>query len=211
MITIRSGKMVIPEDERFVGFEGDHLGNTVRFVIPEPGDYNGRYSLCLRFDDDTVREVPLNKEMSGSNLNLIWNIRSEHLLKAGVVMAQVKYVDMENVVRHSTCDYFVAADGADRADDNENEFVTRAENEEMMTAFLDRIRASAPFIGEDNRWYYYDAASDDYIGSERSVVTVDSEFIPNSVNPVQSRVVKDYVDTELASKLGDVETLLSAI
>lgn len=200
MITIQSGKLTIPEEERFVGFEGDHLGSEKRFVIPQTGDINGRYSLCLRFDDDSVREIPLDKEIQSGELDLIWRIRSEHLLKSGIVMGQVKYVDMNDVVKHSTCDYFIVAGGADLADESENDYVTRKENEEMMTTFLNRIRASAPYIGEDNRWYYYDAASDAYVGSLDPVIFVDSEMISGSTHAVQSRAIQQYVSSGLAAK-----------
>ena len=137
MITIQSGKLTIPEEDRFVGFAGDNLGNSKSIVLPGHGQDSCSYTLCLRFDDDSVRVIPLTKSLSGSDLVLTWNIQSAHLLKAGIVMAQVKSVDSDDVILHTSCDYFIIANSAELAGDGETEYVVREELEERFDSLLD--------------------------------------------------------------------------
>lgn len=203
MITIQSGKMTIPEEDRFVGFAGDNSGNSKTFVIPGRGNDSGVFSLCLRFDDDSVRVIELTKSLIGSDLNLIWQIRSEHLLKSGIVMAQVKSVDPFNTVRHSTCDYFLVADGAGPDEDTGASYVTREEIEERLSAFTDRVSGHTPYIGEDDYWYLYDASADTFVRSVKAIpdIAVDSAMIPGSTNPVQSCAIKSFVESGLDEKV----------
>ncbi len=203
MITIQSGKLLIPEEDRFVGFAGDNLGNTKEFVLPDRGMDYARYTLCLRFDDESVRVIPLEKYMRGSDLVLTWSIQSAHLSRAGIVMAQVKSVDSDDVIQHTTCDYFIVAQSADHTDDGgEESYVTRDEVEERLSDFLEQIASRAPYIGEDGYWYFYDVESDSYIRGQKAMadVTVDDAMIQGSVNPVQSRVIKAFVENALDTK-----------
>lgn len=137
MITIQAGKLTIPEEDRFVGFAGDNLGNSKTFVLPDRGSDSGSYTLCLRFDDDSVRAIPLLKSLSGSDLILTWNIQKTHLSKAGVVMAQLKSVDSDDVILHTSCDYFIVANSAELADDGSPEYIVREELEERLSSILD--------------------------------------------------------------------------
>ncbi len=200
MITIQSGKLIIPEEDRFVGFAGDNLGNIKRFVLPGHGSDNGSYTLCLRFDDDSVRTIVLEKSLSGSDLVLTWNILSAHLLKAGIVMAQIKSVDSDDVILHTSCDYFIVAESADA--DGELEYVLRDELEERMTAFLGQIRDSAPYIGEDGYWYVYDIESDSFVrdACATAQITIDDALTAGGVNPVKGGAIKAYVDSGLGAK-----------
>ena len=209
MITIRSGKLQIPEEDRFVGFAGDNLSNSKSFVLPSHGSDNGSYTLCLRFDDDSVRVIPLTKSLSGADLVLTWDIHASHLLKAGIVMAQVRSVDSDDVILHSSCDYFIVADSAELSDDSGSEYVPREELEERLTAFLERFRESAPYIGDDDYWYTYDALTDSYVRGVRATasITVDSSMIPGSVNPVQSSAIRSFVESGLDTKVSKTTTV----
>ena len=202
MITIRSGKLIIPEEDRFVGFAGDNLGHSKQFVLPDSGSDNKSYTLCLRFDDDSVRVIPLTKSLSEGDLILTWNIMASHLLKAGVVMAQIKSVGSDDVIRHSSCDYFIVADSAELAD-GDAEYVLRDEFEERMTAILDRLRESAPYIGEDGYWYVYDIETDSFVRSVSATahITVDKVLTTGSLNPVQGGAIKAYIDSGFSSKV----------
>ena len=142
MITIQSGKLIIPEEDRFVGFAGDNLVNMKRIVLPDHEAGSGSYTLCLRFDDDSVRVIPLEKSVSGSDLVLTWNIRKSHLLKPGIVMAQVKSVDSDDVVLHTICDYFISAGSAELSEDGAPEYVAREELEERLSEFVKRSAAA---------------------------------------------------------------------
>ncbi len=212
MITIQSGKLIIPEEDRFVGFAGDNLGTTKRFVFPDRGSDSGSYTLCLRFDDDSVRVIPLTKSLSDGDLVLTWNIQKSHLLKAGIVMAQLKSVDSDDVIMHTSCDYFIISTGAELNDDGITEYVDREELEERMTAFLEKITNCVPYIGEDNYWYEYDAASDSYVRSVYAVgnITVDSAVTDGGKNPVEGGSIKRYVDSALDDK-ADKNTYIAGL
>lgn len=212
MITIQSGKLIIPEEDRFVGFAGDNLGNTKRFVFPGRGSDSGSYTLCLRFDDDSVRVIPLTKSVSEGDLVLTWDIQKSHLLKAGIVMAQLKSVDSDDVIVHTSCDYFIISTSAELNDDGIAEYVERDELEERMTAFLERITGCVPYIGEDNYWYEYDAATDSYVRGVYAVgnITVDSAVTAGGRNPVEGGAIKQYVDGALDNK-ADKNTYIAGL
>ena len=133
MITIQSGKMIIPENERFVGFAGDNLTRTKEFLVPNAADSDSAYILYLRFDDDRVSSAVLSKSTDGGDLVLTWNVSAEHLLKSGVIFAQIKITDGENAVAHTGCDYFIAAPSVELADDGgELDMIRRPEFERRM-------------------------------------------------------------------------------
>ncbi len=209
MITIQSGKLTIPEEDRFVGFAGDNLGRSKAFVLLNHGEDSGSYTLCLRFDDDSVRVIPLSKSVSDGNLILTWDILSTHLLKPGIVMAQIKSVGSGDVVLHTSCDYFVVAESAVSDDDNAADYVLREEMEERMAAMLSAIRASAPYIGEDGYWYLYDVVTDSYVRGVKAVgeITIDKSMIPGSANPVASNAISAYVESAVSAKVGKNTTI----
>ena len=56
MITIQSGKLMIPENERFIGFAGDDRAVVKTILLPQDhSDDDCVYTLFLKFDDDRVR------------------------------------------------------------------------------------------------------------------------------------------------------------
>ena len=201
MITIQSGKLNIPEEERFVGFAGDNLTDSKQFLCLDAGA--GSFTLCLRFDDDSVRVIPLEKSDTDDGVLLTWRIRSSHLVKSGIVMAQLKSVDSEGVIRHTSCDYFLIANSAESAGGGEVDYVAREEFEERMAAFLGEIRDSAPYIGDDGYWYVYDVESDSYVRSVKATadIVIDELLTDGSTNPVENRAIKNYVDTGLSAKV----------
>ena len=197
MITIQSGKLTIPEEDRFVGFAGDNSVCTKQFVLPDHGADSGSFSLCLRFDDDSVKVIPLAKSLSGSDMILTWNVQSAHLMKAGIVMAQVKYVDGEGVISHTCRDYFIAAD-TDDGGGEESEYVLRPELEDRLDALKAELADNAPYIGNDGYLYVYDLETAAYVRSGKASFVVDNAVIAGSANPVESRAIKAYVDSGLS-------------
>jgi len=108
MITIRSGKLMIPENERFVGFAGDNTSEEKQFVIEDHVEPNSVYTLYLRFDDGEVSSIVLPSRQVDSDTVLTWSISGEHLKSPGIITAQIKMTDgSENSVR-TTRDYFLA-------------------------------------------------------------------------------------------------------
>lgn len=204
MITIQSGKLVIPEEERFVGFAGDNLSSTRQFLYPNRAADGCTYTLYLKFDDDSVRSVALDKAASGVDLVLTWNIAAEHILRPGIVMAQIKCEDPRGVVTHTGSDFFVVARSAEHDDEGvEVEHITRTEYESGMSDLRSDIQNSMPYIGEDGYWYLYDPTQDAYERSSYTAtgVIVDSAVSPTSANPVENRAVKSYVDTAVAGRV----------
>ena len=80
MITVESGKLNIPEDERFIGFAGDNTIITKQIVVFHRYVIGSVYTMCLRFDDGAVRSVPLELEQVGSDAVLTWKIEKEDML-----------------------------------------------------------------------------------------------------------------------------------
>lgn len=198
MITIQSGKIIIPEEERFVGFAGDDRISTKQFILPQTQitDIDTVFSLYLRFDDNRVTSAPLNISIVDSDTILTWNVRAENLLKSGIVMAQIKYTNGEGCVAHYGCDFFVVGDISERGDDGEEyDILSRTEFEERMAQAVRDARATAPYIGDDGYWYIYSREQGDYVRSfSASGIPVDSEISGNSTNPIENRAVKQYVD-----------------
>lgn len=203
MITIQSGKMIIPEEERFVGFAGDDHSCIKQFILLDDADLDSIYTLYLRFDDDRVTSAPLSAEIGENGLILTWDVRARNLLKSGIVMAQLKITDSEDEVAHTGWDYFVVGASAEFADDgSELDILHRTEFEERMAQAVSDARATAPYIGEDGYWYVYSPAQGEYVRSySANHVTIDTEISASGTNPVQNRAIKTYVDTLAASKV----------
>ena len=202
MITIQSGKIIIPENERFVGFAGDNLSCTKEFFLPDGEDSGSLYTLYLKFDDGRVTSAALPVHSGLGGLILTWTVRREHLLKAGIVMAQIKETADGDTVSHTGADYFIVASSAELGDDGaEIDILHRTEFEERMAAAVREARAIAPYIGDDGYWYVYDPEQDEYVRSySANNITVDSSIDATSTNPVENRAVKAYVDAADALK-----------
>ena len=133
MITIRSGKIIIPEEDRFVGFAGDNRSRVKEFLLRDAPSGELTYTLYLKFDDGRVTSVMLAPEQLGADTLLTWNISREHLIKSGVIMAQLKIADSDGVVSHTGADYFIAQPGAEIDDDgDEFDILSRSEFERRL-------------------------------------------------------------------------------
>ena len=197
MITIQSGKLLIPEHERFVGFAGDNSVNTKQFLFKNRAAENCTYTLCLRFDDDSVTTVELDDELDGSDTILTWRVAREHILGTGIVMAQIKFADGDGNVSHTTRDYFMVGSSVELDDDGaELEKVTRAQLEVSIDRVMQTVAAAAPCVGEDGYWYIYDPDTQQHKKSAYHVsgLTVDDSMSGESANPVSNRVIKQFVD-----------------
>ena len=108
MIVINSRKMVIPEDERFVGFFGDNQYMTKEFVLEDVINENNIYTLFLTFTDGKVIEVNLSSVVKSGMTTLTWNIQDNHIIKSGLIKAQIKVKTSDKGVYYTTSDYFYA-------------------------------------------------------------------------------------------------------
>lgn len=210
MITIQSGKMTIPERERFIGFAGDNNVSQKQFHILDISDETFIYRLYLTFDDGTCNYFLLEKSVGESSTTLTWNILEEHIFKSGVVKAQIKAISSDGEIYHTGTDFFIVLPSAE-----ETEYFANKENSEFLhyerflNTILDNIeitQQSLPYIGDDGYWYVYDANEGRYIKTdftaccddERHIIRVDGEMSSTSDNPVKNKTVKSYVDSTRA-------------
>lgn len=207
MITIQNGKLTIPDNDRFVGFAGDNTVNTKQFLLLNRVKEGCTYTLCLRFDDESVCSVPLNAEVEGTDTVLTWQIRGEQLYRTGIVTAQLKTVDSDGSIAHSTKDFFIVGSSVEFGDDGtEIEYVTPSQLRNSINQALQSVCATAPYIGDDGYWYIYNPDAGSYIRTEYHIGNqkVDNAMSGSSESPVGNRYIKQYVEdkvNELRSNL----------
>ena len=177
MITIQNGKLMIPDSDRFVGFAGDNTVNTKQFTMIDFTQENCAFTLCMRFDDDTVRSVPLSAQRDQGDTVLTWQIRKEDLCSSGVVQVQVK-ID----------------------DGGEMEYVTPSQLQNSINQALETITATSPYVDDDGYWCVYDPEQGVYVRTEYHVsgIAPDSAMSDSSDNTVSNSVIKRYADGKAA-------------
>lgn len=113
MIEITFGKMNVPEEERFIGFAGDNLYSTRTFLLKNVDEENCIYRLYLTFDDGTTNYFLLDSKIENSSTYLTWNISEDHIMKSGIIKAQIKAFCEDERIFHTSYDYFVVAPTAE--------------------------------------------------------------------------------------------------
>ncbi|MBE6825031.1 MAG: hypothetical protein E7513_06765 [Ruminococcaceae bacterium] len=113
MIVINSGKMTIPEEERFIGFAGDNLHSTKQFLLIGISEQNCIYRLYLTFDDGTTNYFVLDSEVVDDSTHLTWNIETGHIFKSGTVKAQIKSIAEDGEIYHTNSDFFLVGHTAE--------------------------------------------------------------------------------------------------
>ena len=197
MISIQNGKLTIPDVDRFVGFAGDNAAITKQFFLIDHVGENCTYTLCLRFDDDTVRTVPLTAAVDGGDTVLTWEIRREQLYSSGVVAAQLKIADSDGNIAHSTKDFFLVAPSVELDEHGaEAEYVTTEQLRNSINQALQAVTATAPYIDSSGYWCVYDTGSGAYVRTAYHVsgIAPDSAMSDSSENPVGNKFIKQYVD-----------------
>lgn len=127
MIVINSGKMQIPEEDRFIGFCGDNLHSQKQFMLECVTERDCIYRLYLSFDDGTVNYFVLDSKVENGSTILTWDILEEHIFKSGTVQAQIKCISTDGEIYHTTKDYFIVANSA-----QETDFFSNKENSEFL-------------------------------------------------------------------------------
>lgn len=107
MISVQNKRMIIPEEERVLGFLGDHLTGKREFFIS--GGYSGdmRVRLFLRFKSGAENFFVLEPCGGQNGGTLCWNIRREHIFEDGIVQAQLKVYQGEEEIWHSSRTFFL--------------------------------------------------------------------------------------------------------
>ena len=201
MITIQNGKLMIPDSDRFVGFAGDNTVNTKQFTLIGFVEENCTFTLCMRFDDDTVHTVPLTARRDHGDTVLTWEIRSEDLCSSGVVQVQVKTADSDGGIEHTTKDFFLIGSAVELDDDgSEMAYVTPSQLQNSINQALETVTATSPFIDDDGYWCIYDPKREEYVRTAYHVsgIAPDSAMSDSSDNTVSNSVIKQYVDTKTA-------------
>lgn len=198
MITIQNGKFNIPDNDRFVGFAGDDSVNSKQIVLLNRTEDDCDHTLCLRFDDDSVCTVPLSAAVDGDNTILTWEIRKEQLYASGIVTAQLKTVDGDGSIAHSTKDFFLVGSAVELDEDGgEREYVTPSQLQNSINQALSVVSATAPYVGSDGYWYVYNPEEGGYKRTSYHISgVVDSAVSDSSTNPVGNRFIKQYVDAK---------------
>ena len=170
MIYIQPGKMIIPEEERFVGFAGDNLSSSKTFVVRNGETEDCVFKLFLTFDDATCNYFELEQIRVGEAMGLIWNIREEHLFKSGIVSAQIKVYEPSGEIWHTSEDFFVVDDSAEFAeffhDKKNSEFLAYERRLIALKAEIESILDKLPYFGTDGYWYLFDKTTDSFIRAD---------------------------------------------
>ncbi len=109
MIDITSGKMKIPEKERFIGFVGDNLYSKITFRFTDVVDTECEYKLCLEFKSGTKKEILLDSKLEEKSTHLDWIISEKDIVETGLINARIKVTYPDSKVYHTTSDCFIAA------------------------------------------------------------------------------------------------------
>lgn len=200
MITINSGKIMIPRTERFVGFAGDNLHKTVQFYIT-PAESNCTYNLILSFSDNSVRIVPLSTESADDGLILTWNVRARHLPTPGMVWAQIKIESSNSDTEFYTGKNFFIVGDPGSADDESTPDTSFDER------VLNAVRARFPYIGTDGYWYIFSFDTGEYIRSVRAEGEIDTSTLADYVLKTRS-VGSNTLSSDISSAMlaSDVAT-----
>lgn len=164
MISVQNKKMIIPEEERVLGFLGDHLAEKREFFIS--GGFSGdmRVRLFLRFKSGAENFFVLEPCGAHNSGILCWNIRREHIFEDGIVQAQLKVYKGEEEIWHSSPDFFLVLESLEVS--NPPQIPTEFEElEQKVNEKLDAIRQAslkAPVIGENGNWFFYREATGVY-------------------------------------------------
>lgn len=210
MITIQNGKLNIPDIDRFVGFAGDNSVMTKQFYMINHVGINCTYTLCLRFDDDVVRTVPLTAAVDGDDTVLTWEVKRTQLHSAGVVAAQLKITGSDGYTAHSSKDFFLIASSVELDEGgDEAEYVTPSQMQNSINQALQTVTATAPYVDDDGYWCIYDPEAGEYVQTEYRAAQAqpDSAMSDSSDNTVSNKTIKRYVDEKSGTLVPDTRKI----
>ena len=206
MITISDGILTIPEDERFVGFSGDNLHTQKKFFIPACTQQGWIYRLYLTFDDGRHNFFTLAPVMEAEGTRLTWDIKEDHILKSGIIKAQIKAFSSEEEVYHTTSDVFIAGKATEEDDEFKNsnsEFLYFEKTLNELYGKMKTASAKMPYVGKNGNWYTYDAYKEAYFdsGVSAEVSLGDIVISPDRLDRAYWRIIErnpvtgyDYFD-----------------
>ncbi len=168
MITIQTdGKILIPQDECFIGYNGDNLNKTLEFTVKGRADPDLYYRAYLRFDDGTVNYFLLDKRIDSGDTKLFWTVTNDQIYKDGVFELQIKAFNTRGEVFHSeTAPLFAGASlefCSYLAEKPASEFLQQEKRLNTLLENVERAKDYLPYIGTNGNWYVYDEIYEDYI------------------------------------------------
>lgn len=202
MISIQDGKLIIPEDERFIGIAGDNAVNEIKFALYHYHQRNSTFTLYLRFDDGTVRSAALSSAQYSSDILLTWTVLREHLYSSGVVTAQIRITDSNGDITHTSCDYFFVDSALEQDDAAAVSYATEAELDERIGAVRQQIAAALSFVGDDGKLYIR-TAEDDIAAARASDVYTKTE--------IDISLSNYYTKAQIDGMIGGIESALAAV
>ncbi|MDP4120168.1 MAG: DUF6273 domain-containing protein [Bacillota bacterium] len=171
MITILNSKMIIPEEERVIGYLGDNAVTTKQFEVIN-GNTNLTYKLYLKFKSGAVNFLILPSSAALTGVTLTWNIKKEHLTENGLVSAQIKAYSANGEIWHTNEDYFEVSDSLDYseyfASPIVSEFLQFEQNIETKIDSIKELDAHPPIIGSNKNWFCYNDETKQYEDSGNS-------------------------------------------
>ncbi len=215
MITIQDGIFTIPEGERFVGFAGDNLHTQKKFFIPDCTQRGWLYRLYLTFDDGRHNFFTLTPSVGSEGTWLTWDITEDHILKSGIVKAQIKAFSSDKEVYHTTSDVFIAGKATEEDEEFKNsnsEFLHFERTLNDLYGKMENASAKMPYVGTNGNWYTYDAYKEAYFdsGVSAEVALDDMVISPDKLdraywqmearNPV---IGFDYLDNLIDESVSD--------
>ncbi len=201
MITISDGILTIPEGERFVGFAGDNRHTRKKFFIRSNPESGWLYRLYLTFDDGRHNFFVLPATVSQEGTFLEWNIEEDHILKSGLVKAQIKAFSEENEVYHTTSDVFVAGKTTEEDEEFKNsnsEFLSFEKTLNELYEKMNKASAKMPYVGANGNWMCFDEKTGAYkdTGISSAVGVGDKSITPQKLDrPYWER--KTVIDTQV--------------
>ena len=187
MITISDGILTIPEGERFVGFTGDNRHTQKKFFIRQTPESGWLYRLYLTFDDGRQNFFLLPATLTQEGTILEWSVQEDHILKSGLVRAQIKAFSEDNEVYHTTSDVFIAGKTAEEDEyfkNSNSEFLAYEKTLNDLYRKMKNASAKMPYVGENGNWFYYDEKTEVYkdSGVSSSVGVKDKSVTPQKLD-----------------------------
>lgn len=168
MLTIhRNGKITVPEEDRFIGYAGDHLNKTITMQAENITDADWNYRMFLRFDDGTVNYFLLEKKVSENCTYLTWRVSEDQIYKSGIVYMQIKAFRRDEMIFHTEAVPMTVGTslefGEYYAEKENSEFL---KHEKTLNHLLDSVKnakAFLPYIGTNGNWFVYQGDTEQFV------------------------------------------------
>lgn len=224
MITVeKCGKIYIPPQDGFIGYAGDNLNKTIKFLLKERNDSDYFYRIYLKFDDDTVNFFVLEKEIQENDTVLYWNITDDQIFKSGIMYLQIKGYDTSGEIFHTEAVPLIVGKSIEfgnRYNKKQISEILKAEKTlDQLYSDIKNVTVLLPYIGENNNWFVYDYDNKTYVDTnvcakgkiEELPLVFSISQSSDNIHVPTAKAVYDYVDKEntelLLTQIGNLSYL----